>query len=354
MSSSTPLAAPAECDDARIDAAGLRQAREQRGLSVSEAARWLTLSKSQIQQIEGGGFTAFYSPAHKALAVRKYASAIGLDPDAVLGLGVKLAGPSSPAAGEGDVPAEESAASAPAGASENVSEGIPENLAENVPENEAACRMPEDEARGPAPLAMSVPAPRARPVASDVHAPAKSLVLGVLLFCAAAIAFAIIRGSVERFVALPVPPVAVPANPAPASAGPAPVARPNELTAAVTQPSLGTGCTAAPSGASTPTWIPSYVRKPGTRLHIGGPTGTEVCVSDSVGKVSRLVLKAGTMQSIDGRPPYLVQSASLGVLQMFMQGLKVKVPAQSASIQLMPGERMAAPETDTAELAPAS
>ncbi len=346
MRSFTPLVAPAECDDARIDAAGLRQAREERGLSVSEAARWLTLSKSQIQQIEGGGFTAFYSPAHKALAVRKYASAIGLDPDVVLGLGVKLVGPSSPAAEEGDVRAEDSLA----GASDNG----PENLAENVPANVPASRMPEDEARVPAPSAMSVPVPRARPVASDVRAPAKSLVLGLLLFCAAAITFAIIRGSVERFAAPPVATVTAPANPAPASADPAPAARPDGVAAAITEPSLGTGCTAAPSGASTPTWIPAYVRKPGTRLHIGGPTGAEVCVSDSAGKVSRLVLKAGTMQSIDGRPPYLVQSASLGVLQIFMQGMKVKVPSPSASIQLLPGERMAVPDTDTAELAPAS
>jgi hypothetical protein len=100
--------------------------------------------------------------------------------------------------------------------------------------------------------------------------------------------------------------------------------------------------------------MPYYVRKPGTRLYIGGPTGTEVCISDSTGKISRLVLKAGTMQTIDGRPPYLVQSASLDVLQMFMQGLKVKVPSQSASIRLLPGERVVAPDTDTAEFAPAS
>jgi len=342
VSSSTPLTAPAECDDARIDAAGLRQAREERGLSVSEAARWLTLSTSQIKQIEEGGFTAFYSPAHKALAVRKYASAIGLDPDAVLGLGVELARPSSPAAGEGDVRAEELVVSAPGAAPEN------------VPENAAASRTPEDEARGPASWATPALATRARPVAFDVRAPAKSLILGLLLFCAAAIAFAIIRGSVERFVASPVATVAPPAELAPAPIDSAPVARPDEVAAAVTQPSLDTTCAAAPSGASAPQWMPYYVRKPGTRLYIGGPTGTEVCISDSTGKISRLVLKAGTMQTIDGRPPYLVQSASLDVLQMFMQGLKVKVPSQSASIRLLPGERVVAPDTDTAEFAPAS
>lgn len=327
-------AAVSEGDDARIDAAALRSAREERDLSVSEAARQLTLSRAQVEQIEQGGVSAFYSPAHKALAVRKYAASFGLDADAVLGIAPATAGseadaePSSPACEASDanavVPEPPHAGAAGAAAEEG-----------------------DGNSRRPLPFLRDALA------FVDVRASAHSLVLGLLLFSAMAIAFAIARGGIDRFAA---PPLTVPA--AAADEPSALTDQPAEAGSVVKADALQAvspldACAISPAPGGVPEWMPPYVRKPGTRLYIGGPPGSEVCVSDGAGKVSRLVLKSGAMQAIDGLPPYLVQSPSLDALQMFMQGLKVKIPAQSAAMRLLPGEGPAA-DAQITETLPAS
>lgn len=332
MSLSTTLASIPDSDDARIDADSLRRAREERGLSVSEAARWLTLSNSQVAQIEEGGCSAFYSPAHKALAVRKYASAFGLDPEAVLGF-ASAAGVTSIATDAKETVTAEALATAP------------------------STGTSDDEGALPAPQAQATPMPRARSVNFDMRASAGSLFVGLLLFCAIAIAFAIIRGWLDRFAVPAVVMAATPglsvsvAEPEPVPVlvtVPVPVHRSDATDAAPAASSDEAGCAAGAAGGGIPQWMPPYVRKPSTRLHISGPSGSEVCVADSRGTVSRLVLRAGTMQAVDGFPPYLVQSTSLDTLQMFMQGLKVKTPLHSDVIRLLPGEHLTVPGTDTA------
>lgn len=332
MSLSMPVAAVPECDDVRLDAARLRQAREERGLSVAEAARWLTLSNAQVEQIEEGGLGAFYSPAHKALAVRKYASAVGLDPDGVLGLG--------------SVPDSQAA----------TAEELGDAVAEPVAPVAAVSEAPGEAARLSGPSAPAVTIPSTRPAAVAVRASASSLLVGLLLFCTVAIAFAILRGWVERFAEPRIAMAALPAGAPPAAIDPAPAVPIGGVAAApaALPPAPETDCVAGAGDAGVPQWMPAYVRKPGTRLYISGPQDSEVCVSDSAGKVARLVLKAGAMQSVDGRPPYLVQSTSLDALQMFLQGLKVKVPSQSGSIRLLPGERVGSPEAGAAAPLPAS
>lgn len=52
----------------------LSQARQARGLDRSVLARHLTLSATQLQEIEQGGQTGFYSESHKRLAARKVAA----------------------------------------------------------------------------------------------------------------------------------------------------------------------------------------------------------------------------------------------------------------------------------------
>ena len=59
-----------------IDGGKLREAREARNLSVAELAALVTLSREQVKAIEEGGHRPFYTPAHKLLAVRKYANAL--------------------------------------------------------------------------------------------------------------------------------------------------------------------------------------------------------------------------------------------------------------------------------------
>ena len=68
-----------DSDDLPIDGTRLKQERIERGISVNDAARMATLSREQIEQIEGGGLRAFYGARHKRLAARKYADVFGID-----------------------------------------------------------------------------------------------------------------------------------------------------------------------------------------------------------------------------------------------------------------------------------
>lgn len=55
-----------------------KQARENLGLSVGDLAQKTTFSKKQIQQIEDGGYSTFYSPAIKFQSAKKVAAILGL------------------------------------------------------------------------------------------------------------------------------------------------------------------------------------------------------------------------------------------------------------------------------------
>ncbi len=62
----------------------IKEAREERGISIPDIATRATLSKNQIEQIENGGDKSFYSSAIKLIAARKVATILGLAEDEYL------------------------------------------------------------------------------------------------------------------------------------------------------------------------------------------------------------------------------------------------------------------------------
>ena len=68
-----------DSEDLPLDGTRLKQERIERGISVNDAAHMATLSREQIEQIEGGGLRAFYGARHKRLAAKKYADVFGID-----------------------------------------------------------------------------------------------------------------------------------------------------------------------------------------------------------------------------------------------------------------------------------
>ncbi len=57
----------------------LAQAREARGLERSILARQVALSTQQVQELEEGGMSGFYTESHKRLAARKVAAFLRVD-----------------------------------------------------------------------------------------------------------------------------------------------------------------------------------------------------------------------------------------------------------------------------------
>lgn len=361
-----------------IDGQKLKDARERKGISITDIAGQLTLSRAQIIHMEEGGDKPFYTPAHKLLAVRKYAAALELPYEEVV-------------TGEG------------ADQTMPVPDDAPESIRTypgQTPYNADLNQISMTDERM---------ANVARSVARRNRVMYAIVALTILLAF-----YAKLRGAseeaelkqetqaeavtVDPVPPLPVTPVEVAAAPeAPAIPEPAPVevaaapaavkaqpeaAKPaiekiekiekpaqvasvaptpavaettkasTETTKAPTEPtkvasSGEDGCTAEPAAGNVKSWSPAYQRKPDARLFVISPKGGSVCVTDGSGKSKLVSLRPMVGQAFTGKPPYVVRSEHLSNLEMYMQGLKVKVPGETQVIRLVPTNTPAPEGTDT-------
>ncbi len=316
-----------------IDGAKLRQAREMRGLTVTELAALCTLSREQVQHIEDGGDRPFYTPAHKLLAIRKYAAAMGIPyDDVVTGPGADHTMP---------VPDDAPASLMVHGEGEEATD-----LRLAAVERNAEIRRKILIGAVTATIVLafyakmhSMPAtPAAMPPAAETAATITTAKDMASTKTAATEAGA--TGQVEA-------PAAVP-SPAPklADAGVTPASTP----AATTTPALASSPTPAPADAGKlassgepcarpasgelKTWTPAYQRKADTRLFMVSPKETTVCVHDASGKAALITLKARTGQAYSGKPPYILQSPQLSDMEIYLQGMRARVPAQAPALRL--------------------
>ncbi len=333
-----------------IDGAKLRQAREMRGLTVAELAALCTLSREQVQHIEDGGDRPFYTPAHKLLAIRKYAAAMGIPYDDIVtgpGADDTMPGPDdAPASlmvhGEG-----EEATDLRLAAVERNAEirrriligavtativlaiyakmhGNPTTTVRPATETASAETTTTESAATETAATDTRAAVQAQAPAATTPAPAQS----------AAIAAATPAAAAPSPASKPADPGlkstnATAATTTPASAAsPAPAAPTADKLAGSDEP-----C-ARPPSADVKTWTPSYQRKADTRLFLVSPKETTVCVHDASGKAALLTLKARTGQAYSGKPPYVVQSPQLSDIEIYLQGMRARVPAQAPALRL--------------------
>jgi cytoskeletal protein RodZ len=340
-----------DSDDLPIDGTRLKQERIERGISVNDAARMATLSREQIEQIEGGGLRAFYGARHKRLAARKYADVFGIDladllpsvpaPSETHGM---VADPIQVAASPATVPAAESSRGvmAPASGRSNfesrrlplvaviivalvltfsilrgltptpkpTTEPIPEPVAESVAPIEAVQAAPVQ--------AMPASSTSTAAASTSASAPEPSSTPAVTTTASATDAA-----------------TATPAAPAPAAASTA-------------KGEDGPDPCAVAAGGEIPRWAPTQVRATYTRLYLGSYTESTLCVVDATGTAKPLKLKAGGTANVSGKPPYTIHSPQLPKLQIYLQGLKVKVPAGAVSIQLFTTQSLLPPDPEKA------
>ena len=327
-----------DLDSILIDGARLKAAREARGSSVAEMAAAVTLSREQIQAIEDGGSRPFYTPAHKLLAVRKYTTALEIPYDEV------VTGPGA----DQTIPA------------------------------------PED-----APVSMMSPAQMPEPAdlrlaAVERNAELRRLItMGAIALCILLAIYAKLRGTPEESpgydsiselrqedekspspvltrreaastVEAPVAKNDAPPKPEaivkPAEAKPETAPRAETSTRPETPQKTDTAAKAvaqtsdecpARTGGDVKSWSPAYQRKTDSRLFVVSPKGGSLCVTDATGKSTLVSLKPMVGQAVSGKPPYTVQSADLPKMDLFMQGLKVKVPADADTLRLVPSTQPA-------------
>jgi len=326
-----------DTDEVVIDGTRLKQERIERGLAVSDAARMATLSREQIEQIENGGLRAFYGARHKLLATRKYADVFGIDLSELV--------PQAPR---------------PSTASNTLTDTVASPIMATAT---APATLPVETGKG----IMSQPANRS-------NFESRRLPLLAVIVVALVLSFSILRGltptpkpvaepvveptvePVATETASPTAETAAPASvtaaavpPSPATSAPSSAAEDTPsatATAASTNPDEGPDPCAVSAGGDVARWAPTQVRATYTRLYLGSYTESILCVVDATGAAKPLKLKAGATTSLSGKPPYTIHSAQLPKLQIYLQGLKVKVPTGAVSIQLFTTQSIIPPDSE--------
>ena len=328
-------------DAINVDGARLKAAREERGMSITDMAAAVTLSREQIQHMEDGGNRPFYTPAHKLLAVRKYSAALDIPYDEI------VTGPGA-------------------------NQTIP------IPEDAPPSMMAHSDITEPADLRLA---------AVERNAEVRRLMtITAIVVCILLAIYAKIRGSkdespenevtaeaVANPVDKPVPPPsatpkAVAANlPPPAKAAPevkaVPTAAPSLETKDVKdvkedknskdskrEPALAAATDASgecqsSSTADVKSWSPIYQRKSDSKLYVISPKGGSVCISDATGKSRLIDLKPMVGQAVGGKPPYVVRSSQLAQIEIYLQGFRVKIPSEAEAMKLIPTSQPAPVET---------
>ena len=288
-----------DLDAITIDGSKLREAREARNLSIAELAALVTLSRDQIKAIEEGGNRPFYTPAHKLLAVRKYANALEIAYEDV------VTGPGA----DQTVPAPEDAPPSMHSPHETIE---PADIRIAAVERNAEIRR----------LAL-------------VGAIALTILLAI---------YAKVRGSKAEISEEA-------ADPAYATVGvadkgdstPPPKAQQSsaknkalETTEEAKVAEQGSQCPVKTAAAEPSVWSPAYQYKSDLRLFVISAKEGSVCVIDATGKETVLQLKPMTWQVLAGKPPYDVRSTQLAEHKLYLQGQLVKVPADANAMRLIP------------------
>ena len=328
-----------DTDEVVIDGTRLKQERIERGLAVSDAARMATLSREQIEQIENGGLRAFYGARHKLLATRKYADVFGIDLSELV--------PQAPR---------------PSTASNTLTDTVASPIMATAT---APATLPVETGKA----MMAQPANRS-------NFESRRLPLLAVIVVALVLSFSILRGltptpkpvaepvvenTVEPVATETASPTAESAAPASTTAAAAPPSTSTSVpssaaedapsatataAAASTNPDEGPDPCAVSAGGDVARWAPTQVRATYTRLYLGSYTESTLCVVDATGAAKPLKLKAGATTSLSGKPPYTIHSAQLPKLQIYLQGLKVKVPTGAVSIQLFTTQSIIPPDSE--------
>jgi cytoskeletal protein RodZ len=332
-----------DSDDLPIDGTRLKQERIERGISVNDAARMATLSREQIEQIEGGGLRAFYGARHKRLAARKYADVFGIDlaellppvpaPAETHG---RVADPIQVVASPTLAPAAETSrrVMAPASGRSNFESRRLPLVAVII----VALVLTFSILRGLTPTPKPVTEPIPEPVAESAAPPVE-----------AAPASPEQATPASATATAPAPaPAPVQTETAPASATDAATAAAAPAAASDAKVEEGPDPCAVAAGGEIPRWAPTQVRATYTRLYLGSYTESTLCVVDATGTAKPLKLKAGGTANVSGKPPYTIHSPQLPKLQIYLQGLKVKVPAGAVSMQLLTTQSLLPPNPEKA------
>ena len=275
------------------------EARERLGLSTEVLALSACLSKKQIEQIENGEQSAFYSAALKLRSAQKVAIILGLEEADYLE--VEIEAPPAPAAVV-------------------LSEPEPTRTLAPTPLPVLEIEIEKDK--------VSTPILKPGTAPTDLQIKDKQRKLFLYASVAAAFVFAIIHfGNDVVTVSAPVPTAPLVAAPALIKevSIPAPEPTPVAMIEPNAKPAAVISDVACPKPENNPVmYKTSSPSKAGDMVYVQSLSQQVVCVIDAAGKEQSKTLEAGASYSFYGAPPFKLLTTNLAQTEIFFQGLRVR------------------------------
>ena len=331
-------------------------------MSVEQLALQACLSKKQIQQIENGQSSSFYSPTIKLVAARKVAKLIQLDEKDAFDFGPQAELPlveSQPLVDEAKVAErlDVSKTTSPVNTVEVVQAAEDES---NEVKKTAGKKRKSDLASS----AFNEPNSKPILVEPDLE-PNKQVLFAtreqkqagkkwIWLLPVGALVLALVQfqplleDQLDAMMGKAKPADAPALIVAPVDAAPAsPPAEPASATTAAT-PQVATAITPSPAvavaanpgcplpDASIENYKSPAASKPGNMVYVKMPIAQVICVEDGDGKVQSKAMEPGLGHSFYGKSPFKLMTSGLSSAEVFFQGLRVRPSnADSKSILLV-------------------
>jgi cytoskeleton protein RodZ len=280
----------------------IKKTRESKGISIHQISKELCFSVKQIEQIESGERSHFYSLAIKVAATKKVADYLSLGYDDVFDFGPDLVQESQLA--------EKNAGVVKGELSEEKPKELPivTPIVEKIPESIERFDLSNDE-----------PKPK----------PSNTKYAFFALFAVvAAVILTIDFPSKEKVIEPPLAKMPTESlDSAPKKEEPTPVAANNAAPVSASTPSV---LTAANENCPTPdvnqiTYRSPSPTKAGNMVYISSRIKQVVCVKDGTGKLEKRALDVNGSHSFFGKAPFTLMTTNLAQADIFFQGYRVRI-----------------------------
>ncbi len=295
----------------------LKKAREAKGLTVSELATKVCFSIKQIEQLENGEKSHFYSLAIKANAAKRVADELGISHEEVFDFGPDLV-EAAKASQESVI---ETAKASPRPEAKPIATEVADKKESQKKESQqkpAAVKKNTEQRVEQLERFEETPPPVIQKNRSLYYFGGAAVV--------AAIAIVILNMNEPQ----PIKPTEIaklPSETISAEPKKEEAATPNP-TAIALAPQLNTSqaMDSCPSeDAASKSYRTSSASKPGNMVHVQSRSAQTICVKDASGKLEKKSLEAGGSHSFYGKAPFVVMTSNLGQTDLFFQGYKVKI-----------------------------
>jgi len=320
-------------------------------MSVEELAHLACLSKKQIQQIENGQSSAFYSPTVKFTAAKKVAKLIQLGekdafdfgPQAELSFTQAADAIQSELTSAEQEPVLDLKKETPKQETPLANESEPQK-AKKKTASQLEAKPILVEAVKPEPSIRGYSGGREQKSAGKKWVwllPAGALVLALVQFqpfLADQLDALVGKPKPVEVTAVPAAPVDVapPVTPPAEPAGAAAAATPQVLPVVTPSPAVAVADNPACPlpDASIENYKSPSASKPGNMVFVKMPTAQIICVEDGDGKVQTKTMEPGLGHSFYGKPPFKLLTSGLSSAEVFFQGFRVR-PSNAASKSIL-------------------